>query len=99
MRNTTAYPQKLVTYVTGGRSSGLAQVQVKRGGGDRGDGGDGVLAGAVGLRVEERVASPNGSAVLTLDAGMADSDGRILLLAYVLRAWRWRRLSCGDFRQ
>ena len=52
---------------------------MKRGGGD---GGDGVLAGAVGLRVEERVVSPNGSAVLTLDAGMADSDGRILLLAY-----------------
>ena len=81
VRNTTAYPQKMVAYVTGGRSSGLAKVQVRRGSGAAGDVA-GHLAGAVGLRREQHLVVAGGSLSLTIDAGMADDDGRILLLAY-----------------
>lgn len=83
VHNLTEHSRELVIFATGGRSGGLENVQVRRGGG--GSGGAGVLgtpSGAVGLRQVYRTIAAGGAGVVTVTADMADATGAVWLLAY-----------------
>ena len=83
VRNPTGHSRELVIFATGGRSAGLEDVQVRRGGGGNvGDGVLGIPSGAVGLRQVSRTIAAGGAGVVTVTADMADTNGAVWVLAY-----------------
>ena len=72
--------QKLVVYATGGRTPGLATVQVMRGGGEDAVG---EPTGKVGLREVQMSLDAGDSGSVLVSPDLADEDGRVWLLAYL----------------
>ena len=77
--NSTSSPRRLVVYSTGGRGYGLDLAQVRR---HRAGTPGWSPAGKVGLKRDVLSLAAGASGSVTVDYGMVDSGGNVLLLAY-----------------